>query len=195
MRAYLLWFCFGFGLMAFSAKALLPARVSASPQSLTAAASVIKPQTYVSLDPVPRGQEFQVAVVVDIARGFHINSHKPSDAYLIPTTLTAQPLPGFELADTLYPSGRLEKFSFSPGHPLDVYTGSVTLQLKLLAQTNAPLGPTTIPVTLRYQACNDASCLPPVRVPVNVSLHVALAGAKTQPLHPEIFSPPKQLPR
>ena len=143
----------------------------------------------VSLDPVPRGKEFQAAVVVDIARGFHMNSHKPTDEYLIPTTLTPQLPAGFRAQRTPFiPKGRLEKFSFSPNKPLDVYTGSVTLKLRLMADAKAPLGTATIPVTLRYQACNDAACLPPVKVPVNVEVRVAAATAKAQPLHPEVFS-------
>lgn len=129
-----------------------------------------------------------MAIVVDIARGFHMNSHKPSDEYLIPTTLMPQIPSGFQLIDTIYPNGRLEKFSFSPNKPLDVYTGGVTLKLRLVAQSSAPLGVATIPVTLRYQACNDAACLPPVKVPVTVQFQVAAAGAKAQPVHPELFS-------
>jgi DsbC/DsbD-like thiol-disulfide interchange protein len=150
-------------------------------------ASVVKPQTYVSLDPVPRGREFQAAIVVEIARGYHMNSHKPTDPYLIPTTITPELPKGFQLADTIYPAGRLQTFPFSPDKPLDVYSGSVTLRLKLTAENNAPLGSATIPMTLRYQACNESACLPPVKVPVHLELQVAAAGAKTRPLHPEIF--------
>ena len=161
----------------------------AEPQGLPSAAAVVKPQAYVSLDPVPRGREFEVAITVEIARGFHMNSHKPSDDYLIPTTITPQLPPGIKLGDTIYPAGQLKKFAFSPNKPLDVYTGSVTLKLKLLAQANAALGNMTIPVTLRYQACNDAACLPPVKVPVNVALEIAVAGAKARAVHAEVFSP------
>jgi Disulphide bond corrector protein DsbC len=153
------------------------------------ASAVVKPRSYVSLDSVPRGSQFQVAVVVDIARGFHMNSHKPSDAYLIPTTLTPQLPPGIQLDETVYPEGRSEKFSFSPDKPLNVYTGSVTLRLRLSANANAALGATSLPLILRYQACNDAACLPPVKVPVAVSLQIAPAGTKTHPVHPEVFSP------
>jgi uncharacterized protein YcnI len=161
----------------------------ALPQALPNPSSIVKPHVVVSLDHVPRGKEFQAAVMVDIARGFHMNSHKPTDEYLIPTTLTPQLPSGFELKDTVYPSGRLEKFSFSPNKPLDVYTGSVTLKLRVAADAKAPLGTVTIPVTLRYQACNDAACLPPVKVPVDIEIHVAAAGAKAQAVHPELFLP------
>jgi DsbC/DsbD-like thiol-disulfide interchange protein len=168
--------------------AIWAAAIPQGSSGLPNAAAVVKPRAYVSLAPVPRGRTFEVAIVVDIARGFHMNSHKPTDEYLIPTTITPQLPAGVTLAGTIYPSGRLGKFAFSPTKPLDVYTGSVTLKLRLVAQANAPLGPTAIPVTLRYQACNDAACLPPVKVPVNVQIEVAAASVKAQAQHPEVFS-------
>jgi hypothetical protein len=152
------------------------------------AASIVKASSYVSVDPVPREREFQVAVVANIAGGFHMNSHKPSDAYLIATMLTPQLPAGIMLVDTVYPAGHLEKFAFSPKEPLDVYTGSVTLRLKLSAQASAALGRTTIPMILRYQACNQTTCLPPVKVPVNAQLQIAEAGTAAHPVHSEIFS-------
>jgi uncharacterized protein YcnI len=155
--------------------------------------AVVKPQTYVSLDPVPRGKTFETAIVVEIARGFHMNSHKPSDPYLIPTTLTPQLPAGFELVDTIYPEGSKEKFAFSPNKPLDVYTGKVTLRLRLSARADAPLGAAKLPITLRYQACNDTTCLQPVKVPVDAKFEVAAAGAKSHAAHTDIFTaaPPK----
>jgi DsbC/DsbD-like thiol-disulfide interchange protein len=151
-------------------------------------AQVVKTHAYASLDAVPRGKDFQVAVVVDINQAYHMNSHKPLDSYLIPTTLTPQLPAGFTLVDTIYPAGHQKKFPFSPDKPLDVYSGSVTLRLKLTAQSSAPLGAVTIPMTLRYQACNNSACLPPVKVPVSVELKVAAAGTATHPAHPEVFS-------
>lgn len=156
--------------------------------ALPSAASIVSPRAYVSLEPVPAGKEFQAAVVMAIARGFHVNSHKPSDEYLIPTTLTPQLPAGIELLETIYPPGKLEKFAFSPDKPLDVYTGSVTLRMRLTSQSSAALGATTIPMTLRYQACNDSSCLPPVKVPVSVKFELAQAGAQSHSVHPEVFS-------
>jgi len=165
--------------------------MAARPQEssvVTKASAVVNPVVFVSLDPVPRGKEFQVAVVVEIARGYHMNSHHPSDAYLIPTTLTAQLPAGFQLVDTIYPDGHAQKFAFSPDKPLDVYSGSVTLKLKLLAQASAPAGPITIPIILRYQACNDSTCLPPVKLPLEAKVVVGAADAKGRVTHPEIFS-------
>ncbi len=181
-------------LLLFVAGDLVPSANSvAAAQSSTAVpnpAAIVKPRTFVSLAPVPRGKEFQVAVAVEIAHGYHMNSHHPTDQYLIATTLTPKLPTGFELLDTLYPAGHVEKFSFSPDKGLDVYSGSVTLKLRLIAHNDAPIGAVTFPVTLRYQACNDTTCLPPVKVPVDVRVDVAAAGAATHAAHPEIFSTP-----
>jgi DsbC/DsbD-like thiol-disulfide interchange protein len=152
-------------------------------------AAVVKPQTFVSLNPVPRGQEFQIAVTAEIAHGYHMNSHHPSDAYLIPTTLTPQLPAGFEVLDTIYPAGRQQKFTFSPDKPLDVYSGSVTLKVKIRAGANVPLGAATIPMILRYQACNDSTCLPPVKLPVEAKITVATANEKGRLMNLEVFAP------
>jgi hypothetical protein len=165
--------------------AAAPAQESAAVPS---AASIVKTHSFVSLEPVPRGKEFQAAVVAEIRSGYHVNSHKPSDEYLIATTLTPQLPAGFKLVDTIYPAGRQEKFSFSPDKPLDVYTGSVTFKLRLVAEAGAPVGAVAIPAILRYQACNDTTCLPPVKIPVELHVDVGAADAKGRAVHPEIFA-------
>lgn len=180
------------------ASASAPCSSDAFPQDssgLPDPSAIVKSQTYVSLEPAPRGKEFQAAVVVEIARGFHMNSHQPSETYLIPTTLTAEIPAGIKLLDTIYPPGKLEKFAFSPTKPLDVYTGSVTLRLRLALASDAPIGPMTIAAKLRYQACNDVACLRPVTVPVNIQLKVAEAGAKWQAAHAEIFAAENSSPK
>jgi thiol:disulfide interchange protein DsbD len=156
--------------------------------AVPSAASIVKAHSFVSLEPVPRGTEFQAAVVAEIRSGYHVNSHKPLDEYLIATTLTPQLPAGFKLLDTIYPAGRQEKFSFSPDKPLDVYTGSVTFKLRLVAEAGAATGAVKIPAILRYQACNDTTCLPPVKIPVEFNVNVGAAGAATHAVHPEIFA-------
>jgi hypothetical protein len=165
--------------------AVLKAQESAAS---SAARAVVKTHTYVSLDPVARGKEFEVAVVVDINEAYHMNSHKPLDSYLIPTTLTPRPPAGFKVIDTVYPKGHDKKFPFSPDKPLNVYSGKVTLRMRVSALASAPIGTTPLPITLRYQACNNSACLPPVRVQVNAQVRIAKAGTKGRALHPEIFA-------
>jgi hypothetical protein len=160
---------------------------------LPRANTVVKPRTYVSLEPVPRGRTFEIAVVAEIMQGFHINANKVLDDYLIPTTLTVEPPKGLRVAETSYPQGSLQKFEFSE-KMLNVYDGTVTLRMKVVAAADAPLGAASLPLTLRYQACNDKACLPPVRLNVPVEFQIAEASAKAKSAHAEIFqkAPPKK---
>ena len=189
MQARFLHLTFGL-FIAIAAEAIFVSPGSAlaiEQEALPSPTAVVKPQTLVSLEPVPRGKSFEIAVVVEIAKGFHMNSHKPTDPYLIATTLTPQVPSGFDLADTIYPEGHEEKFSFSPNKPLNVYTGKVILRLKLTAHPDAALGAATIPITLRYQACNDTTCLQPVKIPVDAKFEVAATGAKSRAAHADVF--------
>lgn len=162
-----------------------PVNAQAAPM---AANQVVKAHAYVSLDRVPRGKDFEVAIVATIHEGYHMNSHHPLDEYLIPTTMTAKAPAGIKVVDTIYPPGRDKKFPFSPKKPLNVYTGTVTLRFRMRAEPSAKIGSTTIPVTLRYQACSMSACLPPVRIPVEVPVKIAAAGASSRPVNRQVFS-------
>jgi len=149
--------------------------------------TIVKPLAYVSLEPVPRGRAFEIAVVAEIMDGFHINANKVLQEYVIPTTLEPELPKGFKLVETIYPQGKLWKFDFSPER-LNVYEGKVTLLLKLEVQNDAPLGTLKLPLRLRYQACNDTVCLPPVRKSLAAEFEIAAAGTKAASAHPKIFS-------
>jgi hypothetical protein len=69
-----------------------------------------------------------------------------------------------------------------------VYSESVTLVLRLSVKSMAALGPTEISMVLRYQACNDSACLPPVKLPVSAKFNLAEEGTTPKEVRPEIFS-------
>lgn len=164
----------------------------AGAQEVPAASEVASPKVYASITPVPRRSTFEMAVVVGIMPGFHMNAHKPSEDYLIPTVLTAKLPAGFKQGETIYPPGIEKKLSFAD-KPLLVYTDKFTIRTEIAAAANAPLGKVKLPFTLQYQACNDSVCLPPVRVPVVAMIDVAPKGTKTLKTSPQIFgSPTKQ---
>ena len=159
---------------------------SAHPQ-IPAAREVVSPSAYVSLEPVARGSNFQLAVVLKIRPGFHINSRKPIAEYLIPTDLRANLPTGFKSGGEIsYPQGELKTFAFSKT-PLSVYADKVILRVPLAAESNAPLSTQHIPLRLHYQACNNEVCLPPVTLDVDASVTIAANSANSRPAHPELF--------
>jgi thioredoxin:protein disulfide reductase len=154
---------------------------------------IVQPSAYVSLAPVPRGRAFEIAVVAHIHTGYHINAHKPTLDYLIPTEVTPTLPQGITLIEAVYPEGQMMKFPFSPTQ-LKVYEGDASIRLRLRAAPDAPLGSQDISLQLGYQACNDRSCLPPVKIPVKAHLEIAPAGSVASPTHPEIFTIPAAHP-
>jgi thioredoxin:protein disulfide reductase len=169
------------------ALAVLALNATAQDNAIPPAASVLQPQAYVSLQPVPRGRLFQIAVVAKISPGFHINAHMPSEDYLIPTKVMADLSPGVFLVETTYPRGVMRAFRFSKT-PLRVYEGSFTVLMKLRTNGSAPLGPQKIGLTVGYQACNQDACLPPTKLSVTADLEIAAVDTPTHPVHTDIFA-------
>ncbi len=147
---------------------------------------VVKPEIYVSLDPAGRGSSFQIAVVMKIRPGFHVNAREKSEDYLIATDLKAAFPAGFNGGEVSYPKGRLEKFAFSKT-PLNVYQDTVILRMPVTALESAPLGEQHVPLKLRYQACSNELCLPPVTLTLDATLNVAASASAAKPAHAEIF--------
>ena len=155
------------------------------------ARDVVAPTAFVSYDPVARGMAFQVAVVLKIRPGFHVNAREVTFDYLIPTDLRADLPAGFKLDKVIYPKGTLQTFVFSKDKKLNVYTGTVILRLPLTVLPDAPLGPQHVAMKLRYQACSTEICLPPVTKDVEVTLTVVAAPAAAKPANSDLF--PKHL--
>jgi hypothetical protein len=150
---------------------------------------VVAPEAYASHDPVARGMSFQVAVVLKIRPGFHVNAREVTEDYLIPTDLRAEVPVGFKLGAVTYPKGTLQTFTFSKNKKLNVYSGNVTILLPLTVLPTAPLGAQHIPMKLRYQACSTEICLPPVTKEVDAALNVVATSSTVKPANHEIFSP------
>jgi len=163
--------------------AFLPATIAQVPSGR----DVVKPEIYASLDPAGRGSSFQIAVVMKIRPGFHVNAREKSEDYLIATDLKAELPAGFNSSEVVYPKGKLETFTFSK-KPLNVYQGTVILRMPVTALANAPLGEQHIPLKLRYQACSTELCLPPVTIPLDAVVNIAPSASAAKLAHPEFFA-------
>jgi len=155
---------------------------------IPAARDVVKPAAYASFEPVARGKEMEIAVVMKIRDGYHVNARETTFDYLIPTDLKADAPAGFKPGAVRYPKGTLHKFNFTKDKPLNVYTDTVVLRLPVSVRANAPLGEQHIALKLRYQACSTDVCLPPATLPVDAVIHVS--AKESNPSHAELF--PKQ---
>ncbi len=115
-----------------------------------------------------RGAAVGEALDVTVVSGFHVNSDKPKDEFLIPLKLTwtAGPL---ETAGVTYPKPEEIKVG---SQQLTVFTGNFKIETKFQVPANAPPGNAMMVGKLRYQACNSDMCFRPssveVRLPVTI---------------------------
>ena len=121
---------------------------------------------------VAPGGSARVELRFRVSPGFHINSNRPRSEFLIPTRLKLSPPANLTPGSVVYPEGKDLTFVFSPKEKLNVYSGDFSVRAELRALRSAPPGSYRVPGELRYQACNDRACFPPVKLPVEFEVTV-----------------------
>jgi hypothetical protein len=114
----------------------------------------------------PNGKASPVALHFRVAQGLHINSHTPSDDYLIPTAFSIPDGSGVRLDAATYPAGSMISLPIDPKTRLSVYTGEFEIQTRMVATAGNHL----VQARLHYQACDQNQCMPPktITVPIDV---------------------------
>jgi suppressor for copper-sensitivity B len=132
------------------------------------------------------GSTARVAALVAIEPGWHVNSHKPTFDYLIPTVLDLELPAGWPEETVQYPQHEMQTFAFAD-QPLAVYDGDVVILSEIRVPEGTPQGTFPIRGSLRYQACNDSQCLPPVTTTAEIRLTVGPGG---EAVESAAFAPP-----
>lgn len=123
------------------------------------------------------GTPARLAALVTIDDGWHLQAHVPTYDYLIPTELRVAAPADWGDARVEYPAPVPYRFAFAE-EPLAVYEGRLVLPFEVDVPAGAG-GPATVSATLRYQACDDKSCLPPVSTTATIEILVGPGGAET----------------
>lgn len=147
---------------------------------------VVEARVVTATDAVHPNSVARIAVIAQVASGYHINDHHPTLEYLIPTELKLEPTKQATVKDVVYPKGEMKRFAFSDS-PLSVYQGTVVMGADLEIARGVPAGMVTLKGKLSYQACNDHACLPPANVPLTVNLKVVRAGVPLKHMHADVF--------
>jgi DsbC/DsbD-like thiol-disulfide interchange protein len=120
--------------------------------------------------PARPGDRVDVRLKIEIAKGWHINSHEPIQDFLIPTSVMVTGALPVSAGSIDYPPGDKAELA---GETLSLYTGTVELSIPLTVGLEAAPGVGEVPLRIRFQACDDTTCLPPetleLRVPVQVA--------------------------
>lgn len=116
-----------------------------------------------------RGEAVQSKIPVTIDPGFHVNSNKPSEEFLIPLSVTWTSAGALQPVDVIYPKPETEMVA---GEKLSVFTGRFDLIANFKVAPNASAGPGSAAGKLKYQACNSNTCFPPKTIDIAVPYQV-----------------------
>ncbi|MDQ1347644.1 MAG: DsbC protein, partial [Acidobacteriota bacterium] len=121
------------------------------------------------------GEAVRLAARLEIEPGWHLQAHVPTYDYLIPTTLSVEAPPGWPVAEVDYPAPVKYKFAFADDE-LDVLEGRTRIVARFGVPATTAFGPVRLVLHLRYQACDDRQCLPPVETSAAVDLTIGPGG-------------------
>ena len=122
-------------------------------------------------DKTQKGRTVRASVVMDIPNGLHVQSSKPLDKFLVATKLDVETPSGMKAGPVTYPRALMRKLKFSKGM-VAVYEGKATIRFNVTVPANYSGGSGEIKGKLRFQACNDDACFPPVTREVKMWLNV-----------------------
>jgi hypothetical protein len=128
--------------------------------------------TPIEMVTITRGKPNTVRLKFHVGAGFHVNSNHPKSEFLIPTILKLSPPTDIMIGGVTYPPGEETSFAFAPDDKLSVYSGEfpVTVEVRPLAEVLPARY--MIHGELRYQACDNAACYPPKKLPVQFEVNV-----------------------
>ena len=148
---------------------LIPATFYSSPAPQSS--SDVNVSGALAPDKIKKGRVVRASVTMDIPAGLHVQSSKPLDKFLIPTKLDVETPAGMKVGPISYPRALMRKLKFSKGM-VAVYEGKSVVRFNVTVPANYSGGSGEIKGKLRFQACDDESCFPPVTREVKMWLNV-----------------------
>ena len=152
----------------------------------TAPIHKIRADGYLSVDKVQPGSQFQIAIVVEIDEGWHINANPAGENLIATEVLLPENTPNVTFGEIAYPDGEVMNLASLGLVPL--YHDSITIGIQADLLQTAPIQQQTLDFKLRYQACNDDVCLLPTEVSLAVPLTVVGIEETVQPINDAIFA-------
>lgn len=141
---------------------------------------------FFSVDPAQQGSTFQAAVVMDIPGDLHVNSNRPGQKFLIPTTVKVSAPKGFRVTPVTYPRAASRRFRFSD-QALNVYEGRAVFRFNVSVPAGHPLGVETVRVNVRFQSCNEEACFPPASRDLGLRIAIVDRNTPSNRVNGQIF--------
>jgi suppressor for copper-sensitivity B len=154
---------------------------------------IVKVRTAWSLDRVHPGSHVTLAVIFDIAKGFHINADKSQIVPikdLIPFPTRVQVIDaseGLTAGAPRFPQAHSLKVEYADKDMM-FFTGQAVIYLPVKIDENVKPGHLYLKVQIGYQACDAQTCLFPKKAVVEETLQVVESDRERLNINKELFA-------
>jgi hypothetical protein len=145
-----------------------PAITTAAPKSVTQGV-VTATVGAVAVEP---GKVVEIPITLAIRDGFHLYANDPGNEEVIATAVSLARVEGFALDDVAYPKGTSRTLEANGPEKMNLYENEVTIKARIKADAGLAPGRREVTLRVKYQACNDRSCLAPATLEVPVAVEV-----------------------
>lgn len=132
--------------------------------------------------PLKPGSIFTVLVTATIADGWHLYSMDQMEGGPTPTWIIVPDSQPFTLKGRVKEPQPTVEFDANFNLETRYFENSVTFEMTIKAAASVPPGTNAVRIDVRYQTCNDRTCLPPRTV--NLSVPVKIGPGVANCPHP-----------
>ena len=130
--------------------------------------------------PISRGHSGTVELMFRVPSGFHINSNLPHQEYLKKTELKLDAPTDILVRKVNYPDGEDRSFPFAPDEKINVYSGDFTITVEVRPLKTVLPTKYAVHGYLNYQACDNAACYPPRKLPVTFEVRITKSASENK---------------
>ena len=138
---------------------------------------IMQPTEIISIS---RGHSGTVELMFRVPSGFHINSNLPHQEYLKKTELKLDAPTDILVRKVRYPDGEDRSFPFAPDEKINVYSGDFTITVEVRPLKSVLPTKYAVHGYLNYQACDNAACYPPRKLPVTFEVRVTKSASENK---------------
>ncbi len=119
-----------------------------------------EPKATLAPNPLLPGQDARISIQIEIPDGYHAQSSKPLEEFLIPFEVAVKASPGITVGEIQYPPGKTEAYPVLG--EMSVYGGKIEVVVPLKIAADANPQQLSLSADVTYQICDDkGTCFAP----------------------------------
>ncbi len=134
-------------------------------------AKIVKLNGSLNNEFIEKGEEFTILLELNIEDGWHINSNKPLDEFVIPTKVEVQAINGIDIKTIKYPKANIVDLE-SLGGKTSTFEGKTPIKINGIIDGEYRYDNVEFNIDVTYQGCNNEMCLAPITKTISLIVDV-----------------------